>query len=267
MMRMMSIASGSSGNCIYIGSDTTHILVDAGTTKKRIEAGLNDLGLTGEDLSAILVTHEHSDHISGLGVMHRKYPVPIFSTKGTLEEVGRCRALGRLSQEVFREIDADQKFMIGDLEILPFSISHDAAQPVGYRINCGGRSVAVVTDLGHYGQYLVDRLQGLDTVLMESNHDVRMLQAGPYPYPLKQRILSDRGHLSNESCGRLLGEILHDHLNHIVLGHLSKENNMEELAYETVRLEITMGDNPYRASDFPIDVAKRDCSSQIFYIS
>ena len=96
---------------------------------------------------------------------------------------------------------------------------------------------------------------------------MRMLQAGPYPYPLKQRILSDRGHLSNESCGRLLGEILHDHLNHIVLGHLSKENNMEELAYETVRLEITMGDNPYRASDFPIDVAKRDCSSQIFYIS
>ncbi len=266
MMRMMSIASGSSGNCIYIGSDTTHILVDAGTTKKRIEEGLKDLGLTGEDLSAILVTHEHSDHISGLGVMHRGYPTPIFSTGGTLEQVGRCKTLGRLSREVFREINEDEAFQIGDLEILPFRISHDAAQPVGYRINCGDKSVAVVTDLGHYNHYLVERLQGLHAVLIESNHDVHMLQAGPYPYPLKRRIMGERGHLSNESCGQFLGEILHDHLNHIVLGHLSKENNMEELAYETVRLEITMGDNPYQASDFPITVARRDQCSEILYV-
>ena len=130
-MRMMSIASGSSGNCIYVGSDTTHILVDVGTTKKRIEEGLKDLDLTGEDLSAILVTHEHSDHISGLGVMHRGYPTPVFSTRGTLEQVSRCKTLGRLSREVFREINEDEAFQIGDLEILPFRISHDAAQPVG----------------------------------------------------------------------------------------------------------------------------------------
>lgn len=265
MIRMMSIASGSSGNCIYIGSENTHILVDAGTTKKRIENGLKALGLTGADLSGILVTHEHSDHISGLGVMHRKYPVPIYATKGTLSQISSCKTLGYISREMFHEVSTDQSFMAGDLEILPFQVSHDAAQPAGYRINCKDRSAAVVTDLGQYSSYLVERLQGLDIILIESNHDVHMLQAGPYPYSLKRRIMGERGHLSNESCGRLLGEILHDQLKHILLGHLSKENNMEELAYETVRLEISMGENPYQASDFPLTIAGRDQCSEIVY--
>lgn len=150
--------------------------------------------------------------------------------------------------------------------VKPFSNSHDAAEPLAYRIEQGKRSVAVCTDLGNYSQYTVGKLQNLDAILLESNHDVRMLQVGPYPYSLKQRILSDYGHLSNEASGRLLCEILHDHMKHIIAGHLSKENNLPELAYESVRAEITMGDNPYDAGDFPLTVAKRDEPSEVIYI-
>ena len=142
----------------------------------------------------------------------------------------------------------------------------DAAQPVAYRVCCGRKQVAVATDMGHFDSYIIEHLQELDAILLESNHDVRMLETGPYPYPLKRRILGDHGHLSNENAGRLLTYILHDKLKKILLGHLSKENNYEELAYETVRLEIDHGDTPYTSRDFSISVAGRDRMSEIVYI-
>lgn len=265
-MRMVSIASGSSGNCVYIGSSETHILVDAGISNKRIEKGLNEIGLKGNDLNGILITHEHSDHIKGLGVLARKYGIPIFSTKETLEEIGNKKSLGEYPQDLFQPICPDIDFMIGDLDIKPFRIDHDAANPVAYRVQHERKSVAVATDMGHYSQYIIDRLQGLDAILLEANHDVKMVEVGPYPYHLKRRILGDYGHLSNENAGRLLNCILHDKLKHIFLGHLSKENNYEELAYETVRVELTEGDSPYTAADFPITVAKRDDMSPIVTI-
>ena len=262
-MRMVSIASGSSGNCVYIGSENTHILIDAGVSNKRIEKGLNEIGLKGSDLSGVMITHEHSDHIKGLGVLARKYGLPIYSTEETLEEIGGVKSLGEYPRELFRPVRYDVDFSIGDLDIKPFRIDHDAAKPVAYRVQNERKSVAVATDMGHFSQYTIDHLQGLDAILLEANHDVKMLEAGPYPYYLKRRILGDYGHLSNENAGRLLSCILHDHMKHISLGHLSKENNYEELAYETVRLEITQGDTPYRASDFSISVAKRDELSEI----
>ncbi|MFR3727560.1 MBL fold metallo-hydrolase [Lacrimispora sp.] len=265
-MRLVSIASGSSGNCIYVGSDTTHILVDAGISNKRIEQGLNDIGVKGSELTGIVITHEHSDHTKGLGVLARKCGVPIYGTKETLEEISRQKYLGEYPRELFCPICPDVNFGIGDLEVKPFSIDHDAANPVAYRIQHGYKSVAVATDMGHFDQYIIEHLQGLDAVLLESNHDVNMLQAGPYPYYLKRRILGDHGHLSNENAGRLLCHILHENLKKVLLGHLSKENNYEELAYETVKLEITEGDNPYQASDFSIEVAKRDQMSEIITI-
>ena len=148
----------------------------------------------------------------------------------------------------------------------PFRIDHDAANPVAYRIQCERKSVAVATDMGHFDQYIIDHLQGLDAILLESNHDVNMLETGPYPYYLKRRILGDHGHLSNENAGRLLNYILHDNLKNILLGHLSKENNYEELAYETVKLEIEQGDHGYHSADFSIAVAKRDFMSEIITI-
>lgn len=257
-MRLCSIASGSSGNCIYVGSEATHLLVDVGISGKRTECGLNELDLTGRDLDGILITHEHADHIQGLGVIARKYEIPIYATKGTIEAMKSMSSLGKLDVDLFHEIKEDEKFILKDLTINPMRISHDAAQPVGYRISYGNKRVAVCTDLGVYNDYTVECLKGMDALLIEANHDVNMLQVGPYPYYLKQRILGDRGHLSNENSGRLLCRILHDKLKTVLLGHLSKENNLPELAYESVRMEINMGENPYKAGDFDIRVAKRD---------
>ena len=150
---------------------------------------------------------------------------------------------------------------IGDIEFEPLHISHDAADPVAYRFKNENHAMAVVTDLGTYDDALVSKLQTLDGLLLEANHDINMLQTGAYPYPLKRRIMGDSGHLSNERSGQLLCELLHDKFGSVILGHLSKENNYEKLAYEAVRLEVTMGDNPYKASDFPMYVAKRDRAS------
>ena len=262
-MRLVSIASGSSGNCVYVGTDTTSILVDAGISNKRIQQGLGEIGIKGEEVDAVVITHEHSDHIRGLGVLARRYEIPIYATKETLEEIAATPSLGQFPEGLFHPVRPDVDFAVGDMELRPFTIYHDAANPVAYRVRHGRQSVAVATDIGHYDASIIDHLQGLDAVLLESNHDVNMLETGPYPYYLKRRILGDYGHLSNENAGRLLNYILHDNLKQILLGHLSKENNYEALAYETVRLEIDQGDCPYRASDFPIAVAGRDRMSEI----
>ena len=261
-MKFCSIASGSSGNCIYAGSSSASVLVDAGISGKRIEAGLNEIGQTTKDLSGILVTHEHSDHIKGLGVLARRYEIPIYATKGTADALRRMTQVGKIPEELFVEIGADREFTVEDLTIRPFAISHDAAEPVGFRISHNGKSCAVATDMGCYDDYIKENLKELDVLLLESNHDLRMLQAGRYPYYLKKRIMGDQGHLSNESCGQLLCGLLHDQMKAVFLGHLSQENNYEALAYETVASEVTMGDNPYLASDFAISIAHRDQRSE-----
>lgn len=257
-MRLKSIASGSSGNCIYVGSDNAHILVDVGISGKRVDQGLKELEISGKDVDAILITHEHSDHIQGLGVISRKYGIPIYSTRGTIEQIIRSKSLGNIDTTLLNEISYDNSYKIKDVTFNTIKISHDAASPVAYSFSCGGRKAAVITDLGTYDDYIKDKLEGLDVLFLESNHDVRMLQLGPYPYVLKQRILGNRGHLSNEAAGRLLSDVLHDDMKHIILSHLSKENNMPDLAYEAVRLEVTMSDNPYKGDDFDIMVARRD---------
>ena len=262
-MRLCSIASGSSGNCIYVGNEGTHLLVDAGISKKRIDAGLDALNVKGEDINGIFITHEHVDHIQGLGVFLRKYEVPVYGTKGTIEGIKKCRNLGKLPEGLLHEIPTDEDFIVGDITVHPFKISHDANEPSGYRISSGSKAVAVATDLGIYDQYIVNKLKNLNAIVLEANHDIHMLEVGPYPYPLKRRVMGEKGHLSNELSGRLLCDILHNDLKCVVLGHLSKENNYEELAYETVKLEVTMGDNPYRGEDIPIMVAKRDEVSKI----
>lgn len=262
-MDFCSIASGSSGNCIFVGTEHTGVLIDAGISGKRVTEGLHAIDRKPEELDGILVTHEHSDHIKGLGVLARKYGVPIYSTEGTIQSMLGQQMLGKVDAGLFHAICPDENFCIGDLEIQPFHVSHDAADPVAYRFRQGEKSVAVATDLGYYDDYIVEHLRDLDAVLIESNHDINMLQVGSYPYYLKQRILGRRGHLSNENAGRLLGEILNDRMKTVMLGHLSRENNYEALAMATVCTEITAGDNPYTAKDFEIRIAKRDMPSQM----
>ena len=265
-MRLCSIASGSSGNCIYVGSEQTHLLIDTGISKKRIDEGLTELGVKGEEIQGILITHEHSDHIQGLGVFSRKYNVPIYATKGTIQGIMDCKTIGKMPDGLLHEIEVDQPFELGDLLVKAFSISHDANEPSGFRIENSNKAIAIATDLGIYDKYIIENLKNLNAIVLEANHDIHMLEVGPYPYYLKQRVLGNHGHLSNEASGRLLCEILHDKLEHIVLGHLSKENNYPELARETVKLEVTMGAVPYKGEEISLMVAKRDTISNILYV-
>lgn len=265
-MRLCSIASGSSGNCIYIGTDRTNILVDAGISAKRIVSGLNDLSIKPEEIDGILVTHEHSDHIKGIGVLCRKYGIPIYATQGSTKGILEYSALGDFDRELVHSVDIENIFELGDITIEPFRISHDAYEPCAYVASHEGKRVAVATDMGMFDDYTISHLQNLDALLLEANHDVKMLQVGSYPYYLKRRILGDRGHLSNENTGRLLAQILHDDFKGVLLGHLSKENNYEHLAYETVKMEITMAECKYSGNDFPIAVASRDNASEVIYV-
>lgn len=264
-MRLCSIASGSSGNCIYVGSDTTHLLVDVGISGKRTEAGLKELGLKMEDIDGIFITHEHADHIAGLGVLARKYGTPLYATKGTIQAIQKTTTLGRIPEELFHPVRADEKIVIKDMVCNPMKISHDAAEPVAYRLQHGKQRVGIVTDLGTYNEYTVESLRGMDALLLEANHDIKMLQVGPYPYYLKQRILGDRGHLSNERAGQLLCSLIHNNLKAVMLGHLSKENNLPELAYEAVRVEVTMEQG--KNLEFPMYVASRNELSKIINIA
>ena len=262
-MRFMSIASGSSGNCIYIGTQTSHILIDAGISGKKTEAGLAQAGLSMKDIDAVCVTHEHNDHISGLGVLARRWGVPIYTMPETWQQIRRIKSVGEIDEGLFRPIAEGEVFTVGDITLTTVPVSHDAAHPVAYLAESGGRRAGVITDLGVYDERILEACAGLDVMLVEANHDIRMLETGPYPYPLKLRILGEKGHLSNESAGQFLGGLLHDRCHSVFLGHLSRENNFPELAYETVKAEITMGDNPYKGSDFPIRIARRDVPSAL----
>ena len=266
-MELCSIASGSSGNCIYVGTDATHLLVDVGISGKKTEGGLNSIGQSLTNIDGILITHEHSDHICGLGVLSRKYHIPIYATCGTINAIKNSSSVGKIEEELFVPVKADESFRIKDITVDPMRTSHDAAEPVAYRMKYGNKKIAIATDLGTYNEYTVECLKGMDLLFLEANHDVNMLQVGPYPYQLKRRILGDKGHLSNELSGQLLKRIAHEKLQGVVLGHLSKDNNIPELAYETVRVELAMGSDIYNEVQFPITVAKRDEVSSVIKIA
>lgn len=263
-MRLCSLYSGSSGNSIYVGNDHTHILVDVGMSMKKINEALHSIDIKPEEINGILITHEHSDHIQGLGVFLRKYGIPVFGTSKTLEAVSRYSNLGKIDFSLFQGIEPEKSFQINDLWIKPISTWHDAADPVCYTLTDEKHKVSIATDLGDFDEHIVDSLSGADAMLIEANHDIRMLEVGPYPYSLKQRILGKHGHLSNERGGQLVRSLLNDHLKGIYLGHLSKENNYPELAYEAVKAELY--GNPYSndCRDFNMSVANRsECSTII----
>ncbi len=237
-MKIGSIASGSSGNCIYIGDGTTNLLVDTGISGKRIQCGLDAYGVDIRTLDGILITHEHIDHVSGLGVLSRRYHIPIYATKGTIGAIQCMKSVGQIDENLFHEIECQSEFRIGSIQIKSIPISHDAIDPVAYRLEGSKYHVGIATDLGYYNEEIISFLQTLDAVVIEANHDEKLVQVGSYPYELKRRILGNKGHLSNTTAGHLLKDILHDNMKQVILGHLSNENNMPELAYETVRLEI-----------------------------
>lgn len=264
-MRLCSIASGSSGNCIYVGHASTHLLIDAGISGKRIEEGLRGIEVEPEELAGILITHEHSDHIQGVGVLARKYKVPLYGTVETFCAMKKGKTnLGKVDDGLFREVDPEKSFSIGDIRVMPFSVSHDAANPVAYVFEADGKKIGMATDLGVYTEQTVEHLKDSGILYLESNHDLNMLMVGMYPYYLKQRIAGEHGHLSNDSAAKLLCRLHHDGLQHVLLAHLSKENNYPDLAYETVRAELLMAVGAEKMPD--LRVAPRDIPSGIITI-
>ncbi len=223
--------SGSSGNSIFIRSKSACILVDAGVSCTKIRGELQKLDVRMEDLSGILVTHEHIDHIRGLAIISKNYDIPIYANAQTWELL--LPKLPDMSAKNVREITAED-FYINDLCVQPIELSHDAACPFGYALVSRGKKVSVLTDLGHVTRKIIDAAAGSSIVLLESNHDVDMLSAGPYPYRLKHRILSGKGHLSNDAAAGAALELAKTGVKGIILGHLSQQNNLEELALQTV---------------------------------
>lgn len=256
-MQLYSIASGSSGNCIYLGEEDGGILIDAGISRKRIVTGLERKGLSLDDIKAIFITHEHSDHISGLGPVLRKNPIPVYATADTVSAIWEKTNMNNISPELFHSIRPEEEIEAGEMLVRPFSISHDAVDPVCYTVEKQGKRAAVATDMGCFDDTIIRVLGQCDSVLIEANHDINMLQVGPYPYSLKMRILGNKGHLSNTSCADLIKEILHKDLKHLVLGHLSRENNFPQLAYRTVLDELEKTET-WGTLDTRLMVASRD---------
>lgn len=231
MLELYSIISGSSGNCSLVTDGQTNILVDCGTSGKRALASLHALGVEPERLNAIFVTHEHDDHIKGVGVLARKLKIPVYATYDTHSAM----KIGKISEEQIRFVQPDAECAVGDIGITPISIPHDAADPCAYTFTDGSDRVTIATDLGTMTNELFSRLSGSRKIILESNHDIEMLRMGPYPYSLQRRILGNHGHLSNATAAETAYRLVETGTEHIMLGHLSEHNNIPELA----RMETT----------------------------
>src|SRR6266852_1385168 len=227
------LASGSRGNCALVASSTTRILVDAGLSGRETFKRLKALGERREDISAILITHEHSDHVSGLQRLAKKLDVPVFMTAPTRHAWSRAvrdaeGAVPELPKS--EQFSAGRGFRVGDIEVMPFTIPHDAADPVGFTFRAEGVKIGFATDLGYMPVSVRDHLRGCSVLVMESNHDVEMLRSGPYPWSVKQRVMSRVGHLSNESLAEFFSNDYDGVAEYLILAHLSEQNNHPEIA-------------------------------------
>ena len=263
-LRFSPLFSGSSGNAIYVGCGDIHLLVDAGLSGTRIANELARIGVHPGNLTAILTTHEHVDHVRGVGILSRKYNLPVYATEGTWE--GMSDKVGAVEARNRCILTPEQDFYIGEMNVMPFSTPHDANQPVGLSFECRGARFSIATDLGCIRNGWFKHVCGSDAVLLESNYDPDMLQAGSYPYALKHRILSNRGHLCNEDAGRCAAELVKAGARHIILGHLSKENNFPELARRCTE-DALRASGIVPGEDVRLDVASRDGVTGIFGIS
>lgn len=232
-MKFSVLASGSSGNSLYIETGDAKLLVDAGLSGKQLNARLAQIGVHAENLTAILVTHEHIDHVKGLGVMARRYQLPIYVNEATYKHLPS--SVGDIPSSLLNFLETGASFALADVGIESIAISHDAAEPIGFRFFEKDESLAIVTDLGYVNEKIIRSLDGVDSLIWESNHDVNMLRMGTYPWNIKRRILGDSGHLSNEDSAAALLEIVRGVGEQIYLAHLSQDNNLLELAHLTVK--------------------------------
>ncbi|KQB77294.1 metallohydrolase [Clostridium butyricum] len=254
-MVFCSLYSGSSGNSMFITSDRAKILIDAGLPGKKIDEALKAIDEETKNIDGIFITHEHSDHIKGVGVISRKYDIPIYANADTWSAMEG--SLGKIKEHNIKVIDKRSVTEIGDLNIKAFNIPHDASGPMGYTVSDGKKNVSVATDFGTFTREIYDNVKDSEVILLESNHDVNMLKFGPYPYQLKRRILSEIGHLSNDDCGNAIVELVKCGNNKkIILGHLSNTNNQPDLAYATV-LDVLNDNGIKNNEDIILTMANR----------
>lgn len=256
-MHICVLASGSKGNAIYIADEHTAILVDAGLSGVEIERRMQRRGLNPQHLQAIVVSHEHSDHLRGVGVLSRRYHLPVYISPLTL---AAAPSIGKVYHT--QTFNCGHPFNINSLTLHPFSVSHDAADPAGFTIRAGPFKVGLATDLGLVTAIVQHRLQGCQALILEANHDPHMLLTGPYPWELKQRVRGRQGHLSNPETRTLLDTIKHPRLQHVILAHLSEHNNTADKALAEIAPAL---DNPFSGQfQCRLTAARPDDSTPLF---
>lgn len=258
MFKYCSLYSGSSGNCFFVQSDSTNLIIDAGVSLKKIISALEIININGQDINAILVTHDHIDHTKSISVLSVKYNIPVFANKKTWEAIENITSkIPNNNKKIF---NIAETFSIGDIKILPFHIPHDAADPCGFNLYNSNKKLSIVTDIGYVSEDVLANLKESSCILLESNYDPEILKYSPYPYSLKQRISSNTGHLSNISAAKTLASLYNTGLKKALLIHLSKENNFPELAYQTIKNETL------NCKNLSIDIAPRDTPTRFFEV-
>lgn len=235
MFQFCSLYSGSSGNCSFVQTNTTKILIDAGESTKKIVEALDSIEIDPFSINAIIITHEHSDHVKGLGTISKKFHIPVFANKETWDAMPTQKQ--KIEEDKINYFTFED-FNIGDIKIKPFSIPHDAANPCGFNLYNKNKKISIATDIGHIDQDIIDSLSDSSFLLLESNYEPEILKCSSYPYILKERIKGPNGHLSNTDAGKTISFLVNHGLTNVMLGHLSKENNFPELAYKTVVEEL-----------------------------
>ena len=253
MLKFCSLYSGSSGNSLFVESNKTKLLIDCGESAKKIVNSLSDIDVDISDIDAILVTHEHIDHVKSLGTLSKKYNIPVYTNLETLEAMPE--QLNKIGSTNIKIFDFSKDFEIGDFLIHPFSIPHDAANPCAFNIFQNNKKISIATDIGHITPEIIKNLEKSSFMLLEANYDPNILKCSPYPYHLKERISGPLGHLSNNMAGQTVSHLINTGLNTVMLGHLSKENNFPELAYKTVMEEVI--DNKLPENSIKLSVATR----------
>ena len=259
MLNFCSLYSGSSGNSLFVETKNTKLLIDAGVSCKKIETALNDIAIDPTSIDGILITHEHTDHVQGLGTLSRKFNLPVFVNQETLDAMPKQR--DKIPEKNIKTFKVSDKFEIGDLLINPFSIPHDAANPCGFNIYKGEKKISIATDIGHMTNNILKNLEESLFIMLEANYDPEVLRCSSYPFSLKSRIAGPTGHLPNEMAGKTISYLLKSGLKNAMLGHLSKESNFPELAYQTVLDELIA--NNYDENSLSLSVASRDVHSKL----
>lgn len=262
MFKFCSLYSGSTGNCSLVQTDTTKILIDAGESSKKIVEALNSINVDANLIDAILITHEHSDHVKGLGTFSNKFHVPVYANIETWDAMQKQK--DKIEQDKINTFTFN-KFSIGDIEINPFSIPHDAANPCGFNLYHDNKKMSIATDIGHMSSEIIKHLTNSSFMLLEANYEPEILKCSSYPYLLKERIKGPNGHLSNTDAGKTISYLVNHGLNKVMLGHLSKENNFPELAYKTVVEELM--ENNISENSLRLSVADRYKVSPIIDVS